>query len=156
MNLPLILRRSLWALLILLLAAMLATALGGCSVASGSLKELETGRLAGTFNGQAVDIGWKRATDGTTTFDINVPLPAASSAPAIGGMLGGPLGTVIGTGIAAIATAWGASQKSRADGEKRRADFHEEDSRQGWQKADENAKQAQAYALQVAPPLRDS
>ncbi len=136
-------------LLLLLLSLLAALSLSSCNVSSSTLKEMEQGAIAGTFNGQPVEIRWARQKNGEVKVDLNIPITPQTVIKAAAAAT--PWGEIILGGISLLSTAVAGHGLSAARKEKRRADFHEKDAEDGYQKLDQANRQLVDMAKQLPP-----
>jgi len=134
---------------LVLLCLIVAITLSGCNVSSSTLKEMEQGAIAGTFNGQPVEIRWARQKNGEVKVDLNIPINPQTAAKVIASAT--PWGEIILGGMTLLTGALAGHQAAAAKKERNRADFHEKDAEEGYQKLDSANRQLVEMAKQLPP-----
>jgi hypothetical protein len=125
----------------LVTALLIALMLAGCS--QSEFKQLETGAVAGTFNGHPVEISWKRDTSGRMIVDLKIPTAVSQAASIATGGWSDLAGELIAFLTAAAGTGgYALSQRSA----RRRA---EQDAVEGWSEYKAEAARSRELALRV-------
>lgn len=118
--------------------------LSGCS--QSEFKQLETGAIAGSFNGHPVEISWKRDTSGKMVVDLKIPQALGAVASVASGGWSDFVGEALGALLAMGGAGYGVSQRNA----RRRA---EADASEGWAKYEASEGRARDLALRVPPRI---